>query len=383
MTATDPLVMLEQDVPASKKLAAIHFALRQRHDFIHRIAVASYDPQTDLLKTYIYSNDSGKPLAQYERKLADVPSLLQIATTRIPRVLTHIAPATGNPDNPHRQYLAEQGYQSSYTMPLIENNQCFGFVFFDSREISPFNTAVIEDLATFAHLILLMLLDSRHKLRTLRGILHTTHDMMHLRDFETGNHLERMARYARIIAQEYARLKQLSDEYVEHVFLFAPLHDIGKIAVPDRILLKPGPLNDEEKAAMRGHVEHGVELTKQMIHHLDLKSMPYIDLLFDIVGAHHEAWDGSGYPMGLAREAIPLAGRIITVADVFDALCSRRPYKESWTMDSALQWMSEQSGRMFDPDCVDALLRRRDELPAIQQRFSDVALADTRTVLSS
>ena len=120
-----------------------------------------------------------------------------------------------------------------------------------------------------------------------------------------------------------------------------------------------------------------------MIHHLDLKSMPYIDLLFDIVGAHHEAWDGSGYPMGLAREAIPLAGRIITVADVFDALCSRRPYKESWTMDSALQWMSEQSGRMFDPDCVAALLRRRDELPAIQQRFSDLAMADTRSVLPS
>ena len=379
----EQLGVLEQDVPASKKLAAIHAALRQRHEFIHRIAVASYDAQTDLLKTYIFSNDSGKPLAQYERKLAEVPSLQKIAQTRVPRILTHMAPQASDPNNPHQRYLADQGYQSSYTMPLIEDDQCFGFVFFDSRLPDPFTPASIEDLATFAHLILLMVLDSRHKLRTLRGVMQTAHDVMHLRDFETGNHLERMARYARIIAQECAREKQLSDEYVEHIFLFAPLHDIGKIAVPDRILLKPGPLDDNEREIMRSHVQHGVELSRQMIDHLDLTRLPYIDLLYDIVSAHHESWDGSGYPAGLKAEAIPLAGRIITVADVFDALCSRRPYKEGWSIDRALQWMSEQSGHMFDPECVAALLRRKDDLPAIQGRFADLPPTENRLSISS
>ncbi|MDQ5887306.1 MAG: hypothetical protein QG667_594 [Pseudomonadota bacterium] len=382
MMVNEQLVVLEQNVPASKKLAAIHAALRQRHDFVHRIAVASYDVQTDLLKTYIFSNDSGKSLAQYERKLADLPSLQQIVATRVPRVLTHMKPSAENAAKPHQRYLAEQGYQSSYTMPLIEDDQCFGFVFFDSRLPDPFTPASIEDLATFAHLILLMVLDNRHKLRTLRGVMQTAHDVMHLRDFETGNHLERMARYARIIAQECARQMQLSDEYVEHIFLFAPLHDIGKIAVPDRILLKPGPLDDDEREIMRAHVQHGVELSRQMIEHLDLTRLPYIDLLYDIVAAHHEAWDGSGYPAGLKADAIPLAGRIITVADVFDTLCSRRPYKQGWSIDSALQWMGEQSGRMFDPDCVAALLRRRDDLPPIQQRFSDLPPMGNRLAAS-
>ena len=99
--------------------------------------------------------------------------------------------------------------------------------------------------------------------------------------------------------------------------------------------------------------------------------LPFINLLYDIVGAHHEAWDGSGYPAGLAGEQIPLAGRIVTAADVFDALTSRRPYKDGWSIDAALDWMECQAGRMFDPVCVSALLRWRKELPAIQRRFGD------------
>ena len=110
-----------------------------------------------------------------------------------------------------------------------------------------------------------------------------------------------------------------------------------------------------------------------MIHHLDLKSMPYIDLLFDIVGAHHEAWDGSGYPMGLAREAIPLAGRIITVADVFDALTSERPYKKAWEVERALDFLKENSGSHFDPDCVRVFLANLDEALQIKARFQDDA----------
>lgn len=362
------LSLLEQEAPLSAKLAAIHGALRSRHACIHRIAVAGYDPDTDIVKTFLYSNDSGEALTQYERRLADVPSLQQVMQQRRPRVLTHLQPQI---DNKHRRYLANQGYRASFTMPLIADQRCLGFVFFDSREPAPFTPTMLEDLATFAHLIMMMVLDARHKLRTLRGAMQTAHDMMHLRDFETGNHLERMARYARLIAQEYARLRNLSDEFVEYVFLFAPLHDIGKIAIPDHILLKPGPLTDDERDTMRRHVEHGIELSRQMITYLDLQHMPYIELLYEIVGAHHEAWDGSGYPAGLDGEAIPLAGRIVTAADVFDALTSRRPYKEGWSIEAALEWMQAQAGRLFDPQCVAALVKRQAELPAIRQRFVD------------
>ncbi|MFO1380223.1 MAG: HD domain-containing protein [Chitinivorax sp.] len=371
MDSHQHLHLLEQEVPVSVKLAAIHATLRERYPVIHRIAVASYDPATDIVKTYVYSNDSGHPLAQYERRLAEVPSLLQVMQTRQPRILTHIRHRADGTPSQHRQYLADQGYQASFTIPLIADDQCFGFAFFDSREADPFTPLLLQDLATFSHLIMLMVLDSQHKLRTLRGAMRTAHEVIHLRDFETGNHLERMARYARLIAQDYARELHLSDEFVEHVFLFAPLHDIGKIAVPDSVLLKPGPLSDEERVLMRRHVEQGVELTRQMVEHLGLGHLPFINLLYDIVGAHHEAWDGSGYPAGLAGEQIPLAGRIVTAADVFDALTSRRPYKDGWSIDAALDWMECQAGRMFDPVCVSALLRWRKELPAIQRRFGD------------
>ncbi len=368
------LQLLEQEVPLSSKLAAIHQAVRARYPDIARIAVASYDEATDLVKTFIYSNDSGEPLNQYERRLAEVPSLQQVLRSGQPRILTHLAPPAEAAGSRHHHYLARQGYRASYTVPLMDGQRCFGFVFFDSREPDPFTPALLDDLATFSHLVMLMVLDAQRKLRTLRGAMHTAHDVMHLRDFETGNHLERMARYARLIAQDCARLQGLSDEFVEHVFLFAPLHDIGKIAVPDSVLLKPGPLSDDERQIMRRHVEQGIQLSRQMIGYLGLDQMPFIDLLYDIIGAHHEAWDGSGYPAGLAGEAIPLAGRIVTVADVFDALSSRRPYKEGWSVERTLDWMTQQSGVLFDPQCVAALVRRQAELPAIQQCFVDQAV---------
>ena len=141
---------------------------------------------------------------------------------------------------------------------------------------------------------------------------------------------------------------------------------MGKIAIPDAILLKPGPLTEQETQIMRRHPRIGHEL-------LSGSQSRFIQTGATVALRHHERYDGSGYPDGLVGEAIPLEARIVAVADVFDALISPRPYKEAWSIDAALAFLYAQRGRLFDPKCVEVLVRQRDRLDDICQRFSTVS----------
>lgn len=197
--------------------------------------------------------------------------------------------------------------------------------------------------------------------------------MVHYRDPETGGHIDRMARYARLIAQHLAAtgVAPFDDETIEKIFEFAPLHDIGKLAIPDRILLKPGRLNDEERVLMQQHTLRGQEMIEDIANNFGLNQLDRLDLLRNIAESHHEAMDGSGYPHGLRGEEIPIEARIIAVADVFDALTSERPYKSSWSNEEAFAWLRRLSRSQFDEDCVNALLYHADKVKEIQAQFRD------------
>jgi two-component system response regulator RpfG len=188
------------------------------------------------------------------------------------------------------------------------------------------------------------------------------------RDTETGNHIIRMARYSRLIAEAVG----LKREEAESIELAAPLHDIGKIGIPDHILLKPGRLSDIEQREMMQHPVIGYEI---------LKASPsaYLRMGAVIALGHHEKYDGSGYPHSLAGDHIPLAARIVAVADVFDALTSVRPYKTAWPVDRALAYLKEQRGSHLDPRLVDAFLEVRDETLRIRRELKDslTAAADS------
>lgn len=171
------------------------------------------------------------------------------------------------------------------------------------------------------------------------------------RDDETAQHVVRMARMAHRLAERAGCGEDFADRLQEA----APLHDIGKIGVPDHVLLKPARLTPEEWVVMQGHARIGQRL-------LAGSGLPLLDLAAEIAGTHHEKWDGTGYPLGLQGEAIPLSGRIVAIADVFDALLSRRPYKQPWPLDQAVALLREQSGRHFDPRLVEVFL---DDLPAV------------------
>ena len=179
------------------------------------------------------------------------------------------------------------------------------------------------------------------------------------RDAGTSAFLERMSRVAGLIAEGLG----LAEDDVRIIEMAAPLHDMGKIAIPDAVLMKPGKLEEDEMAVMRRHPRIGYEL-------LAGSQNRFIQVGALIALRHHERYDGSGYPDGLAGEAIPLEARIVAVADVFDALISPRPYKEAWTIDAALAWLYAQRGRLFDPHCVDALMRGRERLLQICEQCS-------------
>lgn len=182
------------------------------------------------------------------------------------------------------------------------------------------------------------------------------------RDPETGAHIQRMAHYSRLIAAELG----MSSLEQDCIMSAAPMHDIGKVGTPDTILLKPGRLNLDEMDIMRRHALIGYNILKS-------SEAKMLQLAAEIAYSHHERFDGTGYPNGLKGEAIPLAGRIVAVADVFDALTSVRPYKQAWTLDAARAFLVENSGTHFDPACVEALLRRWPDVLAIRGALDDGA----------
>ncbi|WP_079433333.1 HD domain-containing phosphohydrolase [Zoogloea sp. LCSB751] len=180
------------------------------------------------------------------------------------------------------------------------------------------------------------------------------------RDPETGAHIVRMAHYSELIARHMG----LDAEYCERLLSAAPMHDVGKVGTPDHILLKPGRLTDEEMVIMRRHATIGHDI-------LSGSSSPMIQMAAEIALNHHEKFDGSGYPAGLAGEAIPLCGRIVAVADVFDALTSSRPYKLAWELERAVSFLKDGRGSHFDPVCVDAFLERWPAVLTIRERYQD------------
>ncbi len=188
------------------------------------------------------------------------------------------------------------------------------------------------------------------------------------RDNETGRHLLRTQNYVRVLAeklQDHPRFEHfLNPRNIRLLYKTAPLHDIGKVGVPDRILLKPAKLDDDEWELMKKHTDYGHDALLRAED--ELGTTDFLELARSMVLSHHEKWDGSGYPKGLKGDEIPIAGRLMALADVYDALISRRVYKEPYSHDDAVDMIRDGSGKHFDPDIVDAFV-------ALQTQFKEIA----------
>jgi len=211
---------------------------------------------------------------------------------------------------------------------------------------------------------------NRQLIKTERATILALAYQAELRDMETGKHLERTAHYVRLLAEELSKLPKyrtyLTPSYIADLTKSAPLHDIGKVAISDSILKKPGKLTLEEFEIMKKHCEYGLKVLKIADEMLDFRS--YLKIAIQIVSTHHEKWDGTGYPFCLIGDSIPLSGRIMALADVYDALRSDRCYKKAYSHEETRAIISQEKGKHFDPEIVAVF-------SGIENKFNEISCA--------
>lgn len=354
----------------NEKITTIHSSVKEQFPFIARIAIAIYDSETKVIKTFLHSSGEESPLHNYQSLLEDAPSLKDILKSGKSRVVNDMC-LFNSGENEHTKKIRNQGYEASYTMPIYNQGIFVGFLFFNSDKKDVFNEMTLHQLDLYGHIISLIIVNELSSVKTLTAAIKTTSNISHLRDPETGKHLDRMSHYSLLIASSLAEIYSLNDDYIEHIFLFAPLHDIGKIGIPDNILLKPGLLDKGEREIMKTHAMKGREMIDNLLDNFGLVNFEHVDVLRNIAQMHHEAVNGSGYPVGIKGDDIPLEARIVAVADVFDALTSERSYKEAWSNEKAIETLKKLAGEQLDKDCVDAIIENMDKVIKIQEQFCE------------
>ena len=271
----------------------------------------------------------------------------------------------------HLDQLAQRaGFHSTLGLPLAAGNRNLGYIFFAAREKNRFIQEVVQQMNVYSRVIA-QLLDSKGQPTTdnLRSAVGAVLQLNNASGSESPAHLRRVDMYSRLIAENSAEKYKLSRDWIEHLEMFAPLHDIGKIFVPEDILMKPERLTDEEFQKVKAHTTKGGDLIDHMIacfgYHNELH---HTDMLKNIITYHHEAMDGSGYPHGLKGNDIPLEARIVAAADILDALLTRRAYKDAWSIEKTMKTLWSMAGSRLDRDFVEILSQNQEELMAIRAR---------------
>ncbi len=361
---------LDSHADLQQKIRTIRGDLNRSFPFIHRIAIALYNPECKLLKTHVYDEDIATDLHNYEAILPECPSLNKLALTATQRVLNDISTLTQS-SKTHSNLVHKAGYLSSVAIPLLMEGELLGFFFVNSREVNVFTEETVQHLRMLSMVLTLLLHRDLARLNVLKSTVESMKVINLHKDPETGEHLQRMASYSLLIAREVAHKFNLSDDFISYIYLYAPLHDLGKLTIGDDILLKQGPLTEAEFSIMKGHTNNGFDLARKLIKIYKLCDLPFTESLLAIIRSHHEKMDGSGYPDGLVGDEVPVEVRIIAVADIFDALTSARPYKKAWSLEDAFSEMRNLSASKLDSDCVNALINNKQQVLAIMESFKD------------
>ena len=339
----------------------IHDLILRYNKQVSRIACVLWDQASDLLYTYVNSTNEGSPLEAYKFPLSKSVSLMDTANSRTPRYLKNIGDVIKD-EQGHSSWLLMQGYKSSYTVPLYQNKRFLGFIFFNSYLEDAFNEKLQREFDAYSGLI-------AANITKIQTPVHLITSVVNLRDIETEGHLNRVAAYSHLISSELVRQGKIDDELSSDIFLFSKLHDIGKIAVSESILYKDGPLDMDEFEHIKIHVENGLKLIDKL-EDLGILETKSFSVLRNIIAQHHEKLDGSGYPAGLTGNDISIEGRILAICDIFDALTSKRSYKDAWVNNKAFAELRQLTidGKV-DKDLVDILISNQAEINAIQKIF--------------
>ena len=279
----------------------------------------------------------------------------------------------GSPIKLYNKVILEAGIRSSITLPLIVSGEEVGVIFFSSTQKNVYTEEHLNFLKMLANSIAISLNQTSFISDVLYSSILALAKLAEARDEDTGEHLDRMSHYARVISEILYESNIYTDvitlEYIDDLVRFCPLHDIGKVGIQDNILLKPGKLTPEEFEEMKKHVFFGSEVLKSAEKNLLKRGRSLFGIGVEIAEGHHEKWDGSGYPYGRKGTEIPVSARIVALADVLDALTSKRPYKKAFSLEESLGIIAEGRGKHFDPVMLDAMFKNIDRIEAAYIKF--------------
>lgn len=320
-------------------------------------------------------SDLPKKLHGIKAKLSET-SLSNVVRKGTPRVINDLESYTKHRNAEYNKILIEAGIKSSITLPLSLNNKPIGIIFFSSKTKNIYKEQHIDFLATLSSSIAISLNKNIFIDELLYSTILALAKLAESRDEDTGEHMERMKKYSvkitEFLLEDNVYDDKISVDFINEIEKFSPMHDIGKVGIRDGILLKPGKLTKEEFDEMKKHPIFGAEVLKTAEEHMRRRDANIFGMGIEIAEGHHEKWDGTGYPYGKAGESIPLSARIVAVADVFDALTSKRPYKKAFSFEESFNILMEEKGKNFDPNIIDSFARHKDEIFELYQSFRSI-----------
>ncbi|MCX8124001.1 MAG: response regulator [Spirochaetes bacterium] len=375
-------VSLEQifDIIASRMKKAIPF---------NRLAIALIN-DAGLVETTLVSSDKPVLIAPGFKFPLEDSSLAIVAQTKKYNIINDLEEYSKQHNSEKANMLLKEGMQSTMTIPLVAAGRLIGFLLFASTSKNTFVTEHVQFAETVSgHIVfslqrgeLLHQLDIYNKkleeivkirthqlLKTQKATIFALSSLAELRDPETGYHLERIRGYCMLLAQiaKYsAGFLEINNQFLRDLYDSSILHDIGKVGISDSILLKPGKLTHDEFEIIKTHTTIGYNALKRASEEMGQDS--FLNMAMDVTLYHHEAWDGSGYPHGLSGEEIPLTARIVTIADVYDALTTHRPYKTAFDHQKAIAIMQEESHR-YDPKLFELFIQNADDFDEIRKKY--------------
>lgn len=341
-----------------------------------RIGFATIDDNWVKLKIVLSEDEDIKLQAGFSQ-LLETTSLMEMVKSKESRIINNLPEYLSlNPKSNSTNLIINEGYLSNLTTPILNHRgEVGGFLFFTSKNLNAFDKSDILKINTISNILSStfsknMLIDDLVTSITLGFV-----NLVEGRDPETSNHLIRMSTYSKIIAEKLASDNGSNfDESIKvgEIHSFSPLHDIGKVGIPDKILLKPGRLTEDEMTIMKDHSAIGSKVLNELQNKLSKYKFDFFLTARNITQNHHERWDGKGYPEGLSGNNIPIEARIVTVADVFDALTSKRVYKEAFSFEESIEMIKDGSGEAFDPIVVKAFLDSIDSIKEVYDELKEV-----------
>lgn len=368
----DLKVVAQQNKKFTEVVGDIFQLVRQDYPCLGRISIAALE--NDVLSTYHSEEvcEQDHFIEFKEVTLKPETTLWQLVVSREFRVVDDLSCLNTTPQTTR---LINAGFMSSLTVPILHRDKVRGVLFFNAKSSQYFSSGqTLNDFLYLAHILSSRYVQVIERMENFNRLLQVALKIGHHRDPETAQHLERMGKYSELLARLLAReCTQITTEFIHRIRFYAPFHDIGKYRIPDEILFSNKVFSSHERGVMNKHPIFGEEIIEEVVKISELNNTPKEELQFvkNIVRFHHEAYDGSGYPDGLQYSNIPLEARIVTVADVFDALLSKRPYKQPWSISNVVQFLKEKTGTLFDPLCVKALTENVDEFLSIRALVSD------------